>query len=216
MKAPLSTLLISLLFALNTTANRLPAFSRGVYLLLADNTATVTNSQGQTVLSTEEWSPKITSWINQFNVVFFTFINSDMVVPPAFENARTSGQIATGTKIIYSIGGYSYSMDTAGWKRWFGNSDSAKQLAAQVAHWKCDGIDLDIEDGAGNDGDVASGIVVFAQELRRLRPTFIITQPVFGYPQVYSESLMTVHSWNAQGASQNLADAVGIMIYQGS
>jgi len=62
-------------------------------------------------------------------VVFFTFINSDMVVPPSFEHARTSGQIPSGTKIIYSIGGYSYSMDTQGWKRWFGNPDAAKQLA---------------------------------------------------------------------------------------
>ena len=59
-------------------------------------------------------------------------------------------------------------------------------------------------------------MVVFATELRRLRPDFIITQPVFGYPQVFSESLMTVKSWNAQGQSLNLADAVGIMVYTGS
>jgi Glycosyl hydrolases family 18 len=130
-------------------------------------------------------------------VVFFTFINSDMVVPPAFENARTSNQIPFGTKIIYSIGGYSYSQDVSGWRRWFGNADSARNLAHQVASWKCDGIDLDIEDGAGNDGDVSQNMVVFAQELRRLRPDFIITQPVFGYPQVLSESLITVNSWNA-------------------
>ena len=59
-------------------------------------------------------------------------------------------------------------------------------------------------------------MVVFAQELRRLKPNFIITQPVFGYPQVFSESLITVKSWNAQGTSLNLADAVGIMVYTGS
>lgn len=102
-------ILPTLLAALTAAQSSLPAFTRGVYLLLADNTAYVTNSQGQSVLSTEAWTPQITGWINQFNVVFFTFINSDMVVPPSFESARASGQIKAGTKIIYSIGGYSYS-----------------------------------------------------------------------------------------------------------
>jgi hypothetical protein len=53
-----------------------------------------------------------------------------MVVPPAFENARKSGQIASTTKIIYSIGGYSYSLNVNGWKNWFGSPDKAKKLAA--------------------------------------------------------------------------------------
>jgi hypothetical protein len=173
----MKSIIISLLATALTLcgANRLPTYTRGVYLLLADNTASVFNDLGQSVLSTQEWSPRIGSWINQFNVVFFTFINTDMVVPPSFEHARSSGQIAPGTKIIYSIGGYSYSMDTQGWKKWFGNADSAKHLASQVAQWPCDGIDLDIEDGAGNDGDVAANMLVFAQELRKLRPNFIIT-----------------------------------------
>lgn len=122
----MKSLLLSILAAAALTiagASRLPSFTKGVYLLLADNTAYVNNQQGQSVLSTQEWQPKLSGWINQFNVVFFTFINSDMVVPPAFEHARTSGQIAAGTKIIYSIGGYSYSMDTQGWKKWFGSAD---------------------------------------------------------------------------------------------
>jgi len=196
-------------------ASRLPTFTRGVYLLLADNTASIKDDQGNSVLSTNDWSPKISGWINQFNVVFFTFINSDMVVPPSFENARKSGQIPASTKIIYSIGGYSYSFDNA-WQKWFGTPESAKQLAQQVAQWKSDGIDMDIEDGAGANTQMADNMVVFAQELRRLRPDFIITQPVFGYPQVYSESIMTVKSWDASGNSNNIADAVGIMVYSGS
>lgn len=104
------SILLTLAAALTqASASRLPAFTRGVYLLLADNTAYVQNQQGQSVLSTLEWQPRITSWVNQFNVVFFTFINSDMQVPPSFENARASGQISSSSKIIYSIGGYSYS-----------------------------------------------------------------------------------------------------------
>jgi hypothetical protein len=34
-----------------------------------------------------------------------------MVVPPAFEYARENIGFAPGTKIIYAIGGYSYSSD---------------------------------------------------------------------------------------------------------
>lgn len=42
----------------------------------------------------------------------------------------------------------------------------------------------------------------------------IITQAVFGYPQVFSQSLITVNSWNRDGASSNLVDSLGIMVYQ--
>jgi len=55
--------------------------------------------------------------------------------------------------------------------------------------------------------------VVFAKELKRLRPDFIITQPVFGYPAIFSESLITVESWDSHGTSKNVADAVGLMTY---
>lgn len=58
--------------------------------------------------------------------------------------------------------------------------------------------------------------MTFAVTLKQLRPSFIITQPVFGYPQVYSESLMTVKSWDSSARSLNGADAVGIMVYTGS
>jgi hypothetical protein len=90
--------------------------------LLADKDTSVKNSQGQMVPSTGKWSPLISSWIHQFNVVFFTFINSDMKVPPSFETARTSGQFQSGTKILYSIGGYGYSeANIQGWKNTFSN-----------------------------------------------------------------------------------------------
>lgn len=131
-------------------------------------------------------------------MVFFSFINKDMVVPASFENARQSTSFAAGTKIIYSIGGYAYSQDD-GWKQVFGTADAAKALAAQVAGWTSDGIDLDLEDPVGNDPNLAANVVVFAQELKRLRPDFIITQPVFGYPAILSESLITVNSWDVNG-----------------
>ena len=63
---------------------------------------------------------------------------------------------------------------------------------------------------------MGQNIVVFVQELRRLRPNFIITQAVYGYPQVYSESLLTVKGWNAQGQSSGLLDSIGLMVYNGA
>jgi hypothetical protein len=100
-------------------AGRLPAYTRGLYLLLADRDVSVKNSQGVYVPSTGPWTPRVSSWINQFNVVFFTFIDHDMKVPPSFESARTSGQFAKGTKIIYSLAGYGYSQDISAWKNTF-------------------------------------------------------------------------------------------------
>jgi hypothetical protein len=87
----LAQIFISAVIVTIVTASRLPSFTRGLYLLLADSESSVKNSQGQWVPSTGNWEPKLTSWVHQFNVVFFTFINTDMKVPPAFENARTSG-----------------------------------------------------------------------------------------------------------------------------
>jgi hypothetical protein len=62
-------------------------------------------------------------------VIFFTFINSDMKVPPSFENARKSGQISNSSKIIYSIGGASYRGNVNAWMSAFGSEEKAKQLA---------------------------------------------------------------------------------------
>ena len=106
----LSILLLGLLLtAAVTAAGRLPSFTRGVYLILADKDVTVKNSQGVWVPSTSAWTPHLSSWIHHYNVVFFTFIDADMRVPPSFESARTSGQFAPGTKIMYSLAGYGYS-----------------------------------------------------------------------------------------------------------
>ena len=87
----LANILLSSLLVCIATASRLPSFTRGVYLLLADANTEVKNNEGHWVPSTGNWQPRLTSWIHEFNVVYFTFINSDMGVPPSFESARTSG-----------------------------------------------------------------------------------------------------------------------------
>lgn len=75
---------------------------------------------------------------------------------------------------------------------------------------------MDLEDPVGNDPTLSANLVIFAKELRRLRPEFIITQPVFGSPAIMSESLITVESWDVHGHSSDIADAIGIMTYTGS
>lgn len=206
-----SLALAASLSMLSVEAGRLPSYMRGLYLLLSDRDMWVKNNQGQSVPSNQYWTPRVSSWIHQFNVVFFTFIDHDMKVPPSFESARTSGQFAAGTKIIYSLAGDGYSQDIAAWKSTFSNP---KALASQVAQWKCDGIDIDFENGIGADFAFSANLVIFVQELRRLRPDFIITQAVFGWPQVISQSLLTVKSWTNTAQSNNLLDSVGIMVYE--
>merc|ERR1712071_70779 len=54
----------------------------------------------------------------------------------------------------------------------------------------------------------------FAKKLKELDPTFIVTQPVFGSPQVTEENYMVNTCW-ADGATSPV-DAIGIMVYQGT
>ena len=68
----------------------------------------------------------------------------------------------------------------------------------------------------GNNAGLAANLVQFIKELRNIRPDFLITQPVFGYPQILSESLVVTSSWTVNGVSNHLADAVGIMTYSGA
>lgn len=105
-----------------------------------------------------------------------------MKVPPSFENARVSGQFVKGTKIMYSVGGSGSSEDLKDWKNTFATPEKAISLAHEVSQWKSDGIDIDFESGIGEDVAFSANLLIFAQELRRIRPDFIITQAVFGYP----------------------------------
>ena len=61
-------------------------------------------------------------------------------------------------------------------------------MAAKVATWpdtyKIDGIDLDIEDGAGDAPGAGENLIHFVRKLRELQPKMIISQPTYGYPAV--------------------------------
>lgn len=59
-------------------------------------------------------------------------------------------------------------------------------MAVEVAKWPekigCDGIDLDIETGAGSVKGAGANLVAFVAKLRNLAPKMVVTQPVFGSP----------------------------------
>ncbi len=129
------------------------------------------------------------------------------------------GAVPADTVILFAIGGYAYSYDPNPWD-WLTSRDKAEAMAEQVAEWRllynCDGIDLDIESGAGDAGGAGENMIYFIQRLRELDPDIIIAQPTFGYPQVQAEIDVINASWNVDGSSNDLADSVGIMVYEGA
>ena len=78
-------------------------------------------------------------------------------------------------------------MDYNPW-RWLTSQSAAEAMAEQVATWfdkyNVDGIDLDIEEGAGSKPDSGVNMVHFIRRLRQLKPDIIIGQPTYGYPAV--------------------------------
>merc|ERR1712070_216216 len=56
--------------------------------------------------------------------------------------------------------------------------------------------------------------LAFAKKVKELDPSFIVTQPVFGSPQIKEENYM-VNQCFAKGAKSSV-DAVGIMVYEGT
>jgi len=148
-----------------------------------------------------------------------------MKVPPAYVNlAKTRGSGAAGsipkdTVIIFSVGGYSYSLKPNPWP-FLASVQAAVTMGQEVATWPskygCDGIDLDIESGAGDANGVGANLMTFIKTIKSLNPGMIITQPVYGYPQVAAENYVVNQSWDVNGKYTGGADAVGIMVYQGS
>ena len=57
-------------------------------------------------------------------------------------------------------------------------------MAEEVARWPslygCDGIDLDLEEGAGSSWEAGQNMVHFVRRLRQLNPAILISQPTYG------------------------------------
>ena len=189
----------------------------GLYLRLAND-----NLDGYGTDS--DWNPELYEYQKfSANILFFAFINPEtMKVPISFQKLAATrgtgspGAIPANTKIMFAIGGYGYSVDINPWP-WLVTQAAAEAMAEQVATWfddyVLDGVDLDIEEGAGGRPEAGPNLGHFVKRLRELRPDAIIGQPTYGYPSVQAEIDVINLSWNPGTASNDLADSVGIMVY---
>merc|ERR1719340_80554 len=165
----------------------------GLYILLADDSEELYESDA-------DWDPRLFPWQQEAsNVLFFTFIHPDtMEVPPSYQKLAASrgsgapGSVPANTVIMFAIGGYAYSIKPNPW-HWLTSRDAAEKMAEKVAKWPelygCDGIDLDLEEGAGSNKIAGPNMVHFVKKIREIRknaglPRMIISQPCYGYPQV--------------------------------
>ena len=86
------------------------------------------------------------------------------------------------------LGGASYSEGAYNPWPWLDTQTDAEAMASEVSQWPsqygCDGIDLDIETGAGDSDEAAANLVAFVVALKQLAPNLYVGQPVFGYPTV--------------------------------
>lgn len=147
------------------------------------------------------------------------------MVPESFKKLAASrgtgtpGAVPESTLIMFAIGGYLYSQQTNPWE-WLTTKEKAEAMAEEVATWHtlygCDGIDLDIEEGAGSRPEAGGNLVYFIGKLRELQPDIIIGQPTYGYPQIQAEIDVINASWNPGQTSNNLADSIGLMAYEGT
>eukprot|EP01084_Bolivina_argentea_P101684 182267_1 len=172
-------LVVSIIISCVSSAT-FPKKALGFYCLIADDTVANYTSKSQ-------WQPMLYDYqINGTNVVWLTFINPRLMplVPPAMVNlAKCKGQPGcppADVPVILSIGGYAYSQSTSYWP-WLESSSAATEMAQNVSTWDklygVDGVDLDIENPAGNSGNIARNMVTFAKEVKKLNPGFLITQP---------------------------------------
>ena len=201
--------------------SRFPNRALGMYILLADKTEEGFGDDA-------EWEPLLFEYQQTgANVLFFTFIDpKTMNIPKAFEKLAATrgssepGSVPKDTKIIFAIGGYEYSLRPNPWD-WLTSKDKAEEMAELVATWpdlyNCDGIDLDIESGAGDHKEAGPNMVYFLKKLRQLQPNIIISQPTYGYPQVNAEDYVINESCEDKSKPSNwLLDSVGLMVYEGT
>jgi len=192
----------------------------GLYVLLADDSEKGFESNA-------DWNPELFEWQQQgSNVLFFTFIHPDtMEIPPSFQKLAASrgtdkpGAVPADTVIMFAIGGYAYSIKPNPW-HWLTSKEKAEAMAEKVAKWPalygCDGIDLDLEEGAGARKEAGPNMIHFIRRVKELAPNMIVSQPVYGYPQVQAETDVINASWDTEGNSQGLADSLGLMVYEGT
>eukprot|EP00095_Tigriopus_kingsejongensis_P010891 maker-scaffold1216_size55193-snap-gene-0.10 protein:Tk10891 transcript:maker-scaffold1216_size55193-snap-gene-0.10-mRNA-1 annotation:"glycoside hydrolase family 18 protein" len=196
----------------------LPKKILGLYILLADDDEEGFESNAQ-------WEPALYPWQQiSANVLFFTFIHpTTMEIPQSFQKLAATrgtdkeGAVPKDTTIIFAIGGFAYSMKPNPWE-WLTSKDKAEAMAERVAKWyddyNCDGIDLDLEDGAGSRPEAGPNMIHFIKKLRQLQPKMVVSQPAYGYPQVQAEIDVINAGYDTEGNGNGLIDLVGLMVYE--
>ena len=120
---------------------------------------------------------------------------------------------------MFAIGGLEYSIGVNPWP-WLTSREAAEEMAETVATWVSeygmDGVDLDIEEGAGESWEAGQNMLYFLRRLKELQPELIVGQPTYGYPQIQAEIDVINHSWNVDSSSNDLASSIGIMVYDGA
>ena len=199
----------------------MPSKMVGMYVLVSDN-------GDSKYKDSHHWTPRLHQYqVEGANVIFMTFVDpKTMEVPVAMRNLAASrgksetGSVPHATKLIVSVGGQAYSASRKSWP-FMKTPENARAMAATVSKWQddygVDGIDIDIEWGAGNNKAESENLVTFIAELGSLNPHFIITQPVYGYPQVTAESHVVNSAFGSPPSvpSNSSIDRVGIMVYDG-
>merc|ERR1719203_2499505 len=205
------------------TPAAMPSKMLGMYVLVADDTDKV-------YTSTYRWTPQLFPYQQSgSNVIYLTFLNPQLMpaVPPGMaalaqsRGSSATGAVPTNTVILFAIGGQAYSQGES-WS-WLTSVDKAEAMAVEVAKWPsqygCDGIDLDIETGAGNVKGAGANLATFVAKLKALAPKMIITQPVFGSPSsVPAANRLLEASYNQtlQNPAYGSLAKVGIMVYSGT
>jgi len=219
---------IAVLLILLRLVNGLASRNLGIYVLLADDT----DKKGYN--STKDWHPQLYQYQQSgSDILFFTFINPDYMpaVPPAFANlAKTRGSneigaVPSGTTILFAIGGQAYSERPNPWK-FLESEEAAVEMAKHVAGWDtaygCDGIDMDIETGAGSQHGASLYLPIFIATIKKLNPNFIVTQPVFGSPTSVASANRVIEAGFNETIANKISPTsfgsiarVGIMVYYG-
>ncbi len=151
--------------------------------------------------------------VQDINVLFCCHVSSFIHLASS-RGTGQPGAVPAGTLILFTIGDY-----ISPWN-WLTTREKAEAMAEEVSQWRLlynmDGIDINIESGAGDDIDASANLIHFIEKLRELDPGIIINQPTFGYPQVLAQNSVINASWNPDSSSNDLADSIGIMVYEGT
>jgi len=198
---------------------QMPIKSTGLYLLLAGDYLS------ERWHADKNWDPRLHQYQQtNIHVLYFAFINpGTMKVPLSFQslaatrNTQTWGAVQPNQLILFSIGGAAYSKIVNPW-HWLESREAAEAMANQVAYWPgwygCDGIDIDLESGAGSTKKAGENMIHFVRQLTWMNPGMIINMAVARRPYVWGQMNIINQSWNADRSSNNLVQNIQIMRYK--